>query len=50
MAPIADEIAYKLDDVETTSLGPDDIDKTFRSSCIGKESPQLAQCNTDVVI
>ncbi|KAG8160377.1 hypothetical protein KVR01_009913 [Diaporthe batatas] len=31
---MADEIQYKLDDVEATSVAPSDIDQTFRSSSI----------------
>lgn len=34
---MADEIEYKLDNVEATAVAPDDIDKTFRSSSIGTE-------------
>jgi allantoicase len=34
MASIADEIEYKLDVVPATSVPSDEIDKTFRSSCI----------------
>lgn len=34
---MADEIEYKLEDVEATSVAPEDIDQTFRSSCIGME-------------
>ncbi|KAF7551056.1 hypothetical protein G7Z17_g5284 [Cylindrodendrum hubeiense] len=34
MASIADEIEYKLDTVKATSLTPDEIDPTFRSTCI----------------
>ncbi|PHH85959.1 hypothetical protein CDD83_10940 [Cordyceps sp. RAO-2017] len=41
MAPLADEMAYKLDAVEATSLGPDEIDPTFRSSCIDLVSATL---------
>jgi hypothetical protein len=41
MASIADEIEYKLDAVKVTSVPSDDIDKTFRSSCIGEsQRPQ----------
>jgi allantoicase len=36
MTSIADEIEYKLDNVEVSTLRPEDIDKTFRSKCIGK--------------
>jgi allantoicase len=36
MASVADEIEYKLDNVEVSTLRPEDIDKTFRSKCIGK--------------
>lgn len=32
---MADEIEYKLEDVKATLVAPDDIDSTFRSSCIG---------------
>lgn len=35
MASIADEIEYKLESVPATRLGADEIDKTFRSTCIG---------------
>lgn len=35
---MADEIEYKLDNVEATAVAPDDIDKTFRSSSIGTEA------------
>jgi allantoicase len=35
MASIADEIEYKLDAVKATPLASDEIDKSFRSSCIG---------------
>lgn len=38
---VADEVEYKLDDVKATSLGPDDMDKTFRSSCIDLVSAAL---------
>lgn len=41
MASIVDEIEYKLDSVKATSLGPDEIDTTFRSSCIGKFNESL---------
>ncbi|KAF5701188.1 allantoicase [Fusarium globosum] len=34
MTPIADEIEYKLDNVEVATVRPDDINKTFRSTCI----------------
>ncbi|CAM1503973.1 Fc.00g015640.m01.CDS01 [Cosmosporella sp. VM-42] len=34
MATIADEIEYKLDTVKVSSVSPEDIDKTFRSTCI----------------
>lgn len=37
-ATMADEIEYKLDNVEATAVAPDDIDKTFRSSSIGTEA------------
>lgn len=30
-----DEIEYKLEPVKATPVAPEDIDKTFRSSCIG---------------
>ncbi len=36
MASIADEIEYKLDAVKVTSVPSDQIDKTFRSTSIGK--------------
>lgn len=36
MASIADEIEYKLDAVKASSLNPDEIDPTFRSTCIGE--------------
>lgn len=36
MASIADEIEYKLDEVPATRIASDVIDKTFRSSSIGK--------------
>lgn len=36
---MADEIEYKLDDVPTTTVAPEDIDTTFRSSCIGMSRP-----------
>lgn len=42
MTSIADEIEYKLDTVKATPLGPDDIDPTFRSSCIGESPPKIA--------
>lgn len=32
---MADEIQYKLENVSATSIASEDIDKTFRSSCIG---------------
>ena len=35
---MADEIQYKLDDVEATSVAPNDIDQTFRSSGIGTKA------------
>lgn len=38
---MADEIEYKLDNVEATAVAPDDIDKTFRSSSIGTEAGGL---------
>ncbi|KAL6860392.1 Allantoicase [Amphichorda felina] len=41
MTSIADEIEYKLDTVKATPLGPDDIDPTFRSSCIDLVSGTL---------
>ncbi|KAK5997180.1 Allantoicase [Cladobotryum mycophilum] len=41
MASIADEIDYKLDSVKVTSLGPNEIDKTFRSTCIDLVSATL---------
>lgn len=34
---MADEIEYKLDNVEATVVASDDIDQTFRSSSIGTE-------------
>lgn len=34
---MADEIEYKLDNVEATAVAPEDIDNTFRSSSIGTE-------------
>lgn len=37
---MADEIEYKLQDVPATSIASEDIDRTFRSSCIGKQSSQ----------
>ena len=36
MTSIADEIEYKLDNVDVSTVRPEDIDKTFRSKCIGK--------------
>ena len=30
-----DDIEYKLEPVKATKVATDDIDKTFRSSCIG---------------
>ncbi|KAK2597958.1 Allantoicase [Conoideocrella luteorostrata] len=41
MPSIVDEIEYKLDSVKATSVGPNDIDKTFRSSCIDLISATL---------
>lgn len=38
---MADEIEYKLDDVPTTTVAPEDIDTTFRSSCIDLVSAAL---------
>lgn len=35
---MADEIEYKLEDVAATSIASEDIDTTFRSSCIGEPS------------
>lgn len=35
---MADEIEYKLEDVKATLVAPDDIDQTFRSSCIGMDN------------
>jgi hypothetical protein len=38
-----DEIQYKLEHVKVTPIAADNIDKTFRSSCIGllaRGSPQ----------
>lgn len=32
---MADEFDYKLDNVPATLVASEDIDKTFRSSCIG---------------
>jgi hypothetical protein len=43
MASIADEIEYKLDTVETQSVAANDIDKTFRTTCIGET---LVICRT----
>lgn len=38
---MADEIEYKLDNVEATSVASGDIDQTFRSSSIGmKDRPK----------
>ncbi|CEI69497.1 Allantoicase [Fusarium venenatum] len=34
MTSIADEIEYKLDNVDVSTVRPADIDKTFRSTCI----------------
>lgn len=42
MASIADEIEYKLDTVDVSSVNPDDIDTTFRSTCIGKTPRSFA--------
>lgn len=39
MSSIVDEIEYKLDSVKVASVGPDDIDKTFRSTSIGMLRP-----------
>lgn len=41
MASIADEIEYKLDATKVTPIPSDDIDKTFRSSCIDLVSETL---------
>ncbi|ROW04245.1 hypothetical protein VSDG_01095 [Cytospora chrysosperma] len=38
---MADEIEYKLEDVKATLVAPDDIDQTFRSSCIDLISAAL---------
>lgn len=38
---MADEIEYKLEDVKATLVAPDDIDQTFRSSCIDLVSAAL---------
>lgn len=39
---MADEIEYKLDNVPATSIASKDIDKTFRSTCIGeRNSPDV---------
>jgi hypothetical protein len=35
MSSFADEVEYKLDAVKATQLGPEEIDKTFRPTCIG---------------
>lgn len=41
MTSIADEIEYKLDNVDVSAVRPDDIDKTFRSTCIGQCRPRF---------
>ncbi|KAF4507258.1 hypothetical protein G6O67_005915 [Ophiocordyceps sinensis] len=41
MASFADEVEYKLDDVEATSISPQEIDNKFRSSCIDLVSAAL---------
>jgi hypothetical protein len=38
-----DDIQYKLDNVKATTVPAADIDKTFRSSCIGKLSRIVAR-------
>lgn len=35
---------YKLDAVKATRVAAEDIDKTFRSSCIGMPSHGLVRC------
>lgn len=42
---MADEIQYKLDNVEATAVAPDDIDQTFRSSSIGTEAGAWGSTN-----
>ncbi len=32
---MAETLKYKLDDVGAARVAPDDIDRTFRSTCIG---------------
>lgn len=41
MGSIADEIEYKLDTVETQAVAANDIDKTFRTTCIDLISDAL---------
>ncbi|KAH7320141.1 hypothetical protein B0I35DRAFT_451045 [Stachybotrys elegans] len=41
MASVLDEIEYKLEETKVTTLGPNDIDSTFRSSCIDLISAAL---------
>ncbi|KAM0343627.1 hypothetical protein ACHAPU_008379 [Fusarium lateritium] len=41
MTSIADEIEYKLNNVQVSTLRPEDIDKTFRSTCIDLVSSGL---------
>jgi hypothetical protein len=41
MTSIADEIEYKLDNVDVATVRPEDIDKTFRSTCIGQYHPHV---------
>lgn len=36
---MADEVAYKLEDVPATPVASDQIDKEFRSTSIGTPSP-----------
>lgn len=43
---MADEIDYKLDNVPATAVASEDIDKTFRSTCIGEaNSPHTLLVN-----
>lgn len=47
---MADEIQYKLDNVEATSVAPNDIDQTFRSSSIGTKTGVLRSTNQRMVL
>lgn len=43
---MADEFEYTLEHVPATTVASEDIDKTFRSSCIGKSFAELKFANS----